>query len=144
MCVCVCGGGGALIWLPPTGCCDQRRTKSTVHTLVAHSLSKIANLNMYLKLSLLLVFCLATLQPLRAQTDNRTEIHVAFITSFGGEYDSSGVIPAVQLATELINNRTDLLTGHELVIELIEDRNTSFQYANSNVSHTCLLALHTN
>ena len=80
-----------------------------------------------------LVSCLATLHPLRAQTDNRAEIHVAFITSFGGKYNSSGVIPAVQLATELINNRTDLLTGYELVIEAIENPTVARMNADSGV-----------
>ena len=50
--------------------------------------------------------------------DNRTELRILYITSFGGEYDSSGSIPAVEIALEQINNRSDILEDYRLVYEV--------------------------
>lgn len=69
-----------------------------------------------------------------AQVDNRTELHIAFITSFGGEYDSSVAVPAVRLAARKINENQTLLPDYKLVVELIESRTAAEAFANSNVS----------
>ena len=61
--------------------------------------------------------------------DNRTELRVAFITSFGGEYDSSIAVPAVRLAASKINENQTLLADYKLVVELVEAEN----FANSKV-----------
>ena len=65
--------------------------------------------------------------------DNRTELHVAFITSFGGEYDSSIAVPAVRLAASRINENDTILSDYTLVVELVEDRNIAENFANSMV-----------
>lgn len=67
------------------------------------------------------------------QLDNRTELHVAFITSFSGEYDSSIAVPAVRLAASKINENDTILTNYELVVELVEDSRTAENSANSKV-----------
>ena len=67
------------------------------------------------------------------QMDNRTELHVAFITSFGGEYDSSIAVPAVRLAVNRINENDTVLSDYKLVVELVEDRNRAENFANSMV-----------
>lgn len=67
------------------------------------------------------------------QVDNRTELHVAFITSFNGEYDSSIAVPAVRLAASKINENQTLLSNYKLVMELVEDRTTAENFANSKV-----------
>lgn len=67
------------------------------------------------------------------QMDNRTELHVAFITSFGGEYDSSIAVPAARLAINKINENDTVLSDYKLVVELVEDRNTAENFANSMV-----------
>ena len=41
-------------------------------------------------------------------------LYIAFFTSFGGAYVSSGAIPAVELALELINNSSTILPGYSL------------------------------
>lgn len=50
----------------------------------------------------------------RVAAQNETELHIAFITSFGRQYNSSGTVPALELALEEINNRRDVLPGYNL------------------------------
>lgn len=69
-----------------------------------------------------------------AQVDNRTELHIAFITSFGGEYDSSVAVPAVRLAASKINENQALLADYKLVVELVENSDVAKTSANSKVS----------
>lgn len=83
-----------------------------------------------------LIFCLlltALIYSGSAQYDNRTELRVAFITSFGGEYDSSIAAPAVRLAANNVNENESILPGYRLVVELVDDRTTARRYANSKV-----------
>lgn len=67
---------------------------------------------------------LLLLSPARGHTpddappDNRTELRILYITSFGGEYNSSGSIPAVEIAMEQINNSSDILEDYRLVYEV--------------------------
>lgn len=68
------------------------------------------------------------------QGDGRAELHIAFITSFEGEFDSSVTVPAVQLATEQVNNDTSVLTDYRLVVELIDNVTVARRYANSKVN----------
>ena len=68
-----------------------------------------------------------------AQVDNRTELHVAFIASFAGEYDSSVAVPAVRLAASKINANATLLSDYKLVVELVEDSTVAKASANSKV-----------
>ena len=67
------------------------------------------------------------------QTDNRAELHIAFITSFEGEFDSSVTVPAVRLATQQVNNDTSILRNYRLVVELIEDVTVARTFVNSKV-----------
>ena len=53
-------------------------------------------------------------------TTTRSELHVAFITSFGGEFVTSESIPAVKLAADIINADEAILPRHKLVIDVIE------------------------
>ena len=43
-------------------------------------------------------------------------LNIAYIYSSGGEYVSSGTIPAVQLAADIISNSADILPNYELVL----------------------------
>lgn len=70
----------------------------------------------------------------QVDSDNRTELHVAFITSFGGEYDSSVAVPAARLAASRINENQTLLPDYKLVVELVENRTVAKKSANSMVS----------
>ena len=67
------------------------------------------------------------------QSDNKTELHVAFITSFEGEYDSSIAVPAVRLAAQRVNEDSSILSDHRIVVELVDDRTVARNFANSKV-----------
>ena len=82
----------------------------------------------------LLLLLLKTLTFSCAQVDNRRELRVAFITSFGGEYDSSVAVPAVRLAASKINENQTLLVDYKLVVELVENITVAKTSANSKVS----------
>lgn len=65
------------------------------------------------------LLCFMQLRLARSQYDatnssNKTELHIGFITSFGGQYNSSGTVPAVEMALEQINSRTDVLPNYTL------------------------------
>ena len=68
--------------------------------------------------------------------DTRSELHVALITSFGGDFVTSESIPAVKLAADAINADEAILPGHKLVIDLIESGELPVvkKFTNSNVS----------
>lgn len=63
----------------------------------------------------------------------QVEIHIAFITSFDGDYDSSVTVPAVQLARDQVNADPNILPGHRLVVELIDNITIARSFANSQV-----------
>ena len=75
------------------------------------------------------------------EADNRTELHIAFITSFGGEFDSSVAVPAVQLAADKVNEDESLLPDHKLVVELIDDFTVAKTFANSKVRRFWVMLL---
>jgi len=62
---------------------------------------------------------------------NQNTLNIMLITSGGGQYNSSGVEPAVDLAIDIINDN-DIIPGYELVIETRGDSNVS-EYAICNV-----------
>ena len=68
--------------------------------------------------------------------DTRSELHVAFITSFGGEFVTSESIPAVKLAADVINADEAILPGYKLIIDVIESGQLPAvkKSTNSNVS----------
>ena len=72
----------------------------------------------------------------------QVEIHIAFITSFDGEYDSSVTVPAVQLARDQVNANPSILPGHRLVVELIENITVARSFANSQVREIIAVIIH--
>lgn len=42
--------------------------------------------------------------------------------SFGGAFNSSGAVPGIQVALDLINNDTDLLPGYRLGYQLMDSQ----------------------
>jgi len=62
------------------------------------------------------LICLLQLHVVRSQyaTDNKTELYIAFITSFGKQYNSSGTVPALELALDVINNCSEVLRDYKL------------------------------
>lgn len=49
------------------------------------------------------------------RTENGTcPLYIGLMVSFGGEFDSSGVIPGVQLALDQINSDPSMLPGYTL------------------------------
>ena len=67
------------------------------------------------------------------------ELHVAFITSFEGEFDSSVTVPAVRLATKAVNSDSRILRGYKLVVELIENITVTRNLTNSEVKSMKIL-----
>lgn len=69
---------------------------------------------------LVYVFAIALFPGLaRCEVDNNdsmTPLHILYITSSGGGYDSSGTRPAVDMAIERINNDTAVLPDYTLDI----------------------------
>lgn len=54
----------------------------------------------------------------------------SFITSFGGSgFNSSGIIPAVDLALEHVNARPDLLAGYKFLYLSVQDSEVSSDHA---------------
>ena len=66
--------------------------------------------------------------------NGQPELHVAFITSFEGEFDSSVTVPAVQLARDAVNRDSTILPGYKLVVELIENLTVARNFTNSEVN----------
>ena len=67
----------------------------------------------------LVVACLISLFQLHVvssqyATANKTELYIAFITSYGKQYNSSGTVPALELALEEINNSSEVLRDYKL------------------------------
>ena len=56
----------------------------------------------------------AAKSSLQTSGNDTVPLYIALIMSFGGEFNSSGTLPGVQVALDLINNRTDLLPGYSL------------------------------
>lgn len=60
----------------------------------------------------------------RDGSDSRTDLHVAVIMAFGfdNSFNSSGTVPAIQIALDLINNQSDVLPGYKLNYVLMDSR----------------------
>lgn len=80
---------------------------------------------------LLLLFSLlghsASFQPFyppgeESDGDTRTSLSIALLMSFGGAFNSSGSVPGVQVALDLINNDTSLLPGYKLGYQLMDSQ----------------------
>ena len=67
-------------------------------------------------------------------TDNGTcPLYIALLVSFGGEFDSSGVVPGVQMALDQINSDPNILPGYTLHYTL-----KATKVSNSKLSMTLL------
>lgn len=89
------------------------------------------------KVLFILLLLVAPFGSVRESIDAaRSELHVAFITSFGGDFVTSESIPAVKLATDIINAAENILPGYKLVIDVLESDELSIvkDLTNSNVS----------
>ena len=74
----------------------------------------------------------ATLLPGQALDPNNTNLTFMLITSFGQfGFNSSGGLPAAEMALEDINNNPDVLLGYNLVYDSIRDS----QVHHNNIHH---------
>ena len=79
--------------------------------------------------ALLFNVCLLVLQS-NASTEQIHEINILFIVSFGQSgFNSSGVIPAAEMALEDINNAPDLLPGYKLTYDQVRDSQVSLLWS---------------
>ena len=66
--------------------------------------------------------CVAEAFPAASgSADAKTNLYFSFITTMTGDFVASGAIPAVDLALEQINNRTDILPNYTLNYTTILD-----------------------
>ena len=56
------------------------------------------------------------------QNDTRTPLYFGFITSFSGDFVSSGSVPGVQVALDQINSNPSLLPGYTLHYTLTDSQ----------------------
>ncbi len=74
---------------------------------------------------LLFTICLLVLQS-NAETEAVHDINILFVVSFGQfGYNSSGVIPAADIALEDINKDPDMLPGYKLTYDRVRDSQVS-------------------
>ena len=66
------------------------------------------------RLLLVLLVSQASNEIALAQQQQRTEISYAFMTSGGGDFVTSGVAPAIELAEEMIRANRSILAGYNL------------------------------
>ena len=57
--------------------------------------------------------------------DTRVNLSIALLMSFGGAFNSSGTVPGIQVALDLINNDTELLPGYKLGYQLMDSQVTT-------------------
>ena len=112
---------------------DFRLLWSSTNLVTANPVPKSTKMKKNLLLLCLLAVACANVGA--QELENITDLHVAFITSFEGDYDSSVAVPAARLAADKINEDENLLPGYRLVVELVESRAVAEEYANSKV-HT--------
>lgn len=70
-----------------------------------------------------------------AESSNATSLYLAVMMSFNGTFLSSGTIPGIQIALDLINEQEDLLPGYKLHYIALDSRvnsNIKFNYNDNN------------
>ncbi len=75
-----------------------------------------------MRLDVVIPYLISLILPISAQNlgtpgpeiANKTALYVGAFFPFGGGWNGSGVIPAVQMAIDDINSRPDILPGYEL------------------------------
>lgn len=89
---------------------------------------------MVLRAFLLLSLTILASSPLALEAAVALEavpVYFSFVTSFGRfGFNASDIIPAVDLALEHINSRSDLLAGYELGYLSVRDSKVSDVYTN--------------
>ena len=62
--------------------------------------------------------------PPDKDNDTRVDLYLALIMSFGfgGALNSSGTVPGIQIALDLINNQPNLLPGYKLHYTLMDSQ----------------------
>ena len=76
---------------------------------------------------------IALLLSLSWSARSRDTLNLMLITSGGGQYNSSGAQPAIDLAVNIINEN-DIIPGYDLVIETRGDSNVSREQGEPLVS----------
>ena len=70
-----------------------------------------------------LVSAIHSVYPPKNETSNSSiDLYFGFITSFGNTYNSSGTVPAVQIALDFINDHPTLLPNYKLHYQLTDSQ----------------------
>ena len=72
-----------------------------------------------------IVFKIAVASSRNDEDEAKTKLYFSYMASMSGSFLSSGAIPAVELALEQINNRSDLLTNYTLAYTTVLDSKVS-------------------
>ena len=78
-------------------------------------------------IALLCLVCFTEVTVHGRGKSNIAPLHFSYITTKTGGFVSSGGIPAVDLALEQINQRTDILPGYSLNYTSVLDSNVSYK-----------------
>ena len=105
----------------------------------------LSPLVMSLQLLLLCICALASIShgsfplvyPQPSDSSNATSLYLAVMMSFNGTFISSGTIPGIQIALDLINEQEDLLPGYKLHYIALDSRVTS-KYCNYGIKYSPL------
>ena len=79
-----------------------------------------------LSLCICLVLCINSCRRVNSMKDLQHNLNFMLVVSFGQSgFNSSGVIPAADIALEDINNDPDLLPGYNLTYDRVRDSQVS-------------------
>ena len=104
------------------------------------------------RMSLLLVLWQSSFCVAGASNSNKTDLTFMLVTSFGAYgFNSSGTLPAAEIALSAINSREDILPGYNLVYDTIRDSKVceicTVQYIHCRQTTACVaskfMAYHT-
>ena len=80
--------------------------------------------------------------PEDVTNDSRIDLHFGLIMSFGNTFNSSGTVPAVQIALDLINDHPTLLPNYKLHYQLTDSQVSAVNILYKYYFHAVLLCIH--
>ena len=80
--------------------------------------------------------------PEDVTNDSRVDLYLGLIMSFGNTFNSSGTVPAVQIALDLINDHPTLLPNYKLHYQLTDSQVSAVSTLYKFCFHVVLLCMH--
>ena len=79
--------------------------------------------------------------PEDVTNDSRIDLYFGLIMSFGNTFNSSGTVPAVQIALDLINDHPTLLPNYKLHYQLTDSQVSAVTILYKYYFHAVLLSI---